>query len=124
MLDPGKAGRPVNLSAAIISFSLHDVENDSSAENIGLGVIALVLEKFWSDIAWRAAPKEETLPGLDLRGEAEVSYLEVVVVVFAGKDEIFGLQVAVDDAQVVEVVEREQKVLHHVHGIFLLVAPL
>jgi hypothetical protein len=77
---------------------------------VGADVVALVQDDFGRHVLGRAAERPRLATDLQLFGETKVDELDVAGAV---EKQVLGLEVAVDDASRVQVVER----LHHASGV-------
>jgi len=95
----------------------HGVEDDAAAPDVcPQTVVAFARYHFGSSVAGTAAGGLEPLAGLVVVGESEVYDFDVVAVV---EEEVLGLEVAVDDAVLVDVVDACDDLLHEGDGLLL-----
>lgn len=89
----------------------HGVEDDAAAPDVGAEAeVALALYHFGGSVARAAACSFEALAVLVEVAQAKIDYFYVVVVV---QQQILGLQVPVDDAQLVDVFYAGNELLVH-----------
>lgn len=83
----------------------HLVDQHSQSPPVHGLAVSLVLQNFWSEILWGSTKGESSIfYGF---GEAEIREFEVAV---GANEDVFGLEVAVDDVAGVEVLEDENDV--------------
>jgi hypothetical protein len=112
--------------------SLQSVEDDATAEDVGLVVIPFFVQDFRSRVPRRAASQGGFGSIGQFSREAEVDQLESAVALrvsskLAGtvqKNDVFGLEVAMNDPPCVTIGYRTQQRLHDVRRIPFRVIPL
>ena len=91
---------------------LQDVRDDAETPHVHGGAVGLVHRDLGRDVPGRAAVGLERVADVQLVGESEVGDADAVQLVAFCQQEVLRLQVAVDDAALVAVVERAQQRQH------------
>ena len=93
--------------------SQHDIEDDTDTEDISLAIVAFLLKELRRDITRTSTSEVEFLGRVfyDSR-QTEVCNLQISFIAPGGEEQIFRLEISMNDIFGVEVFERANKVLH------------